>query len=157
MNQGEFMNIAYGFLLVLVAYLTVKGFLDSKKVGENPRKFKAKPRIGVVVISVVLVVMGALEGLTFIGVAMVVMGVFFLMQGAQKPVIGENGIFFSGKFDPWTSIQKWQFDKSASELILRVKENGREDSRRIKIHPDDLNEMNQVIREYKKSGKSKAK
>jgi hypothetical protein len=153
MGSRETLNIAYGILIAMIGYLAVKGFRNRKKIGNNPQQFQGRPKPFTLVISILLAVFGAIEGKSFIGIALVVMGVYFVAMSFPVLIFGDKGIYSQGIFDEWNSVQKWDVDREARKLTLLVKSSGKDMKREFGFRDQDGQAIQSIIKRYKKKKK----
>lgn len=138
-------------MLIFILYQIFKGYKNSKLVSGEKKVYPQKSQRIVFALSGLLVAMGLLSHQDkLMSTIMVLMGVAFVVLTLDKTIVGESGIYGKGKYYEWDKLKKWGFNKKTGELQMRVKKaTGEEEVHVIPLRPDDMIEVNTLIRKYK--------
>nr|WP_072514160.1 DUF5673 domain-containing protein [Ndongobacter massiliensis] len=145
--------LIYGALLLYFLYTIFKGYRARGKISQDRAVFSRKPRKLIYIVSGMIAVIGAYNIVLkeyFIGAVMAALGFVFLYSSMEKVVVAANGIYGDSKFYNWDIVRKWAWDKRSGDLILLVKERGKQDQNAIiRVGTENMVAVNDAIRKYK--------
>lgn len=161
--DDRFIALVYGGLALFFLWQLIKGYRATRGLTEPKYEFSKKMRKLNLVLVALILAMGVYSIVikTYLsGAMMIILGVLFYLSMKGKVIVCANGVYGEGNLYEWEEIKKWGWDTSVGDLVLLIKKRGKQEEQRvIRVGVDQMNEVNDRIREFKldkgKSGKKK--
>ncbi|MDO4594157.1 MAG: DUF5673 domain-containing protein [Tissierellia bacterium] len=158
-NMNFMILIIYAVLAIMLLTRIVKGIKAKKELKGEVNEFQKKSSPFEFVLVIMLFVIGIFNFVQapktnmfysiIIGVMMLVIAIFFLLNAKGKVRVAENAILADGQLVHYKQLKRWGFDKESGELVMLVKVDQREEQRVVRTKNEDINEINRLIRKYK--------
>ncbi len=143
-------KIIYTLMLAFVLYLSFKTIKTRMGLGKEQMKFKAKPNIMMLILTLLLILMIFMGQGVYIKSIVTAIALYFLYVNFEPIILTEEGIYYGARADKWEDIKQWAYDDRKSELVIRLKINGRDQQRLLPVSSQDKEEILEEIRKHKK-------
>ena len=143
-------KIIYTLMLAFVHYLSFKTIKTRMWLGKEQMKFKAKPNIMMLILTLLLILMIFMGQGVYIKSIVTAIALYFLYVNFEPIILTEEGIYYGARADKWEDIKQWAYDDRKSELVIRLKINGRDQQRLLPVSSQDKEEILEEIRKHKK-------
>lgn len=148
-----FITLIYGALLVYFLYQFIMAARGTRKLEGEVSRFErstTKTNILLCLLMVGLGVMSFFNNKWIDGGIMIALGVVFFLFMKSSIYLASNGILSNNVFVPWSEVKKWAWDPKKGDLVLLIKERGKQETNTtIHVGTDLMEEVNQKIRELK--------
>lgn len=143
-------KIIYTLMFAFVLYLSFKTIKTRMELGKDQMKFKAKPNIMMLILTLLLILMIFMGQGIYIKSIVTAIALYFLYVNFEPIILTEEGIYYGARADKWEDIKQWAYDDKKSELVIRLKINGRDQQRLLPVSSQDKEEILEEIRKHKK-------
>lgn len=143
-------KIIYTLMLAFVLFLSFKTIKTRMGLGKEQMKFKAKPNIMMLILTLLLILMIFMGQGVYIKSIVTAIALYFLYVNFEPIILTEEGIYYGARADKWEDIKQWAYDDRKSELVIRLKINGRDQQRLLPVSSQDKEEILEEIRKHKK-------
>jgi len=143
-------KIIYTLMLAFVLYLSFKTIKTRMGLGKEQMKFKAKPNIMMLILTLLLILRIFMGQGVYIKSIVTAIALYFLYVNFEPIILTEEGIYYGARADKWEDIKQWAYDDRKSELVIRLKINGRDQQRLLPVSSQDKEEILEEIRKHKK-------
>ena len=143
-------KIIYTLMLAFVLYLSFKTIKTRMGLGKEQIKFKAKPNIMMLILTLLLILMIFMGQGVYIKSIVTAIALYFLYVNFEPIILTEEGIYYGARADKWEDVKQWAYDDKKSELVIRLKINGRDQQRLLPVSSQDKEEILEEIRKHKK-------
>lgn len=143
-------KVIYTIMLIFVLFMVRNIIKNRKNLEGDIIKFKARPKISLVLLNVLLLVMlFTVEG-WYMKLVLLVLSLFFLYANTEPIFFSDSGIYHNSSFSKWEDLRKWAFDEEKKQLVMEYKVNGRDYSWLLPIRLEDKEKMHKIIKAHKK-------
>lgn len=143
-------KIIYTLMFAFVLYLSFKTIKTRMELGKDQMKFKAKPNIMMLILTLLLILMIFMGQGIYIKSIVTAIALYFLYVNFEPIILTEEGIYYGARADKWEDVKRWAYDDKKSELVIRLKINGRDQQRLLPVSSQDKEEILEEIRKHKK-------
>ena len=143
-------KLIYTLMFAFVLYLSYKTLRTRTKLGKEQIKFKAKPNRMMFVLTVLLILMIYMGQGAYIKGIVFAIALYFLYVNFEPIILTDEVIYYGARADKWEDIKQWAYDDKKSQLVIRLKINGRDQQRLLPVMPSDKEEILEEIRKHKK-------
>lgn len=143
-------KIIYTLMFAFVLYLSFKTIKTRMELGKDQMKFKAKPNIMMLILTLLLILMIFMGQGIYIKSIVTAIALYFLYVNFEPIILTEEGIYYGARADKWEDVKQWAYDDKKSELVIRLKINGRDQQRLLPVSSQDKEEILEEIRKHKK-------
>ena len=143
-------KIIYTLMLAFVLYLSFKTIKTRMGLGKEQMKFKAEPNIMMLILTLLLILMIFMGQGVYIKSIVTAIALYFLYVNFEPIILTEEGIYYGARADKWEDVKQWAYDDKKSELVIRLKINGRDQQRLLPVSSQDKEEILEEIRKHKK-------
>lgn len=143
-------KIIYTLMFAFVLYLSFKTIKTRMELGKDQMKFKAKPNIMMLILTLLLILMIFMGQGIYIKSIVTAIALYFLYVNFEPIILTEEGIYYGARADKWEDVKQWAYDDKKAELVIRLKINGRDQQRLLPVSSQDKEEILEEIRKHKK-------